>query len=101
LERVASQVEYVRQTKFHERFLPDPQPRCMLLLKYHLTVARPDRHDAAIIADVEEGFSGTLLHLACEIGQQVDAVDMDPERLVRDLVAGQKLLAHIRITGRR
>ncbi len=56
--------------------------RCALLFKYQLVIAYTDRHDAAVIADVEEGFSGALLHLACEIGQLVDPVDMHVEVLV-------------------
>ena len=42
-----------------------------------------------------------FLHLACEIGQHVNPVDMYSERLVPDLVAVQKLLVYIRITGGR
>ena len=61
----------------------------------------PNRHDAAVIADVEEVGSGTLLHLAGQIGQNVDAVDMHLERLVPGLVALQELLVDVRIARRR
>src|SRR5208337_4774837 len=54
LERVASQVDYVGQTKLYERLLPETQLLCKLLLEYQFVVAHSHRHDPAVIADVEE-----------------------------------------------
>src|SRR4029077_12718764 len=61
-------------------------------------VADADRHDAAIVAYVEEGLPWALLHLAGEIGQYIEPIDVYLERLVPGFIASQELLAHIGVT---
>jgi outer membrane protein OmpA-like peptidoglycan-associated protein len=76
------------------------RPFATLLFKHQLPVAMPQRHDAAIIADVEEVVPSTLLHLPGQVRQLVNAVDAYLEGFVPDFVAVQKLLVYVRFAGR-
>src|SRR5260370_3936152 len=59
-----------------------------------------NRHNAAVIADVEEVVSWALLHLPSEVWQLVNAVDTDIERLIPSLVAVEELLVYVWLAGR-
>src|ERR1700724_2201367 len=59
-----------------------------------------NRHDSAVIADVEEVVSWALLHLPGEVWQLVDAVDTDIERLIPSLVAVEELLVYVWLASR-
>ena len=77
-ERIASQIEDQRHPQLHQRLRPRRHRLRTLFLKTELLVADPDRHDVAVIADVEEGLSRALLHLAGQVGHQVEPVDDAP-----------------------
>ena len=64
-----------------------------------LVVADPHRDDVAVVAEVDDGVSRALLHLAGQVGNHVVAVEMDLVGLVADRAAVEELLGDVRIAG--
>src|SRR5208337_1762331 len=91
LKGIAAQTKHARKPQFRQWLCPELHCIGTLLFKHQLPVFVAERHDAAVIADVEEGFSWALLYLAREIRQHVDAVDTDLERFVPNFVAVEEL----------
>ena len=71
-----------------------------LLHQDDLPVLHPDGQNVAVVADVEEELPRALLHLPGQVGQHVDAVDVDLVGLVADLVAFEELGRDVRCRRR-
>ena len=83
----------------HERLEPARQCLGPLLHQHDLPVAHADGQDVAVVADIEEELPGAFLRLAAQVGQHVEAVEMNLEGLVADLVALQQLGRDVRLSS--
>ena len=98
-ERVAPQMEHLRDAQLYERLHPALQALRPLFHEHDFPVAHPDRHDIAVVTDIEEELPGAFLHLAAQVRQHVVAVDVNFEGLVAGLVACEKFLLDVRLSG--
>src|SRR5262245_6152588 len=81
LERIGPQVIDLRDPVAGELALPDAEAGMLLLLEGDLPVLDPDGEQIAVVAPVEELLAGRFVHLALEEGDEVEAVEVDLERL--------------------
>ena len=58
-----------------------------------------DAEHVAVVGEVDEPLARALVDLAGQVGQQVEAVDVDLVGHVADLVAGLQLLDDVGIAG--
>src|SRR5277367_5232490 len=94
-ERVATEADYVRQAKLHERLGPLSQRIGALYRQIELPVANPHRDELAVIAEVYDGVSRALRHLSGEVWDLIVAVEMDVEGLAVDRAAVEELFGDV------
>ena len=88
LERIRAQVEELRDAQHHERLGPELQRSLGALLHEHdLPVVEPQSEHVAVVGEVDEALARALLVLSGQIRQEVEAVDVDLERLAARVVA--------------
>src|SRR5262249_50480127 len=86
LERIAPEVEELRDAQIDHGLRPDLEALSALLLEDSLPVLVAKRHEVAVVTPVEHLLSGRLLDLALEQWQEVVAVEVRLERRAARLV---------------
>src|SRR5262245_46469526 len=99
---IHSQVVQLRQPQAGERLRPDPQRAFNALLAEHLLpILVADRHELAVVVEVEEFLARGLVLLAGQVGKLIVAVEMHLVGAPAGLPALQQALLHAGIAGRR
>ena len=72
-----------------------------LAVSRRLTIAAMSltRDQVAVVGEVKEASPGAVFHLAHQVGEQVEAVDVHLERLVPGFVALLQFLDDVRLAG--
>ena len=100
LERIRAQIEELGDAHLRQWRTPDLESLGVLFGEHDLVLLEAQRHQVAVVAPVDEAFAGAFL-LARQEWQQVEAIDMDLERRVADLVALLQFRDDVRLAGGR
>src|SRR5260221_12451506 len=84
----------------HKGLLPGGEPFRALLGEMDLPVAVAKRQQVAVVTPVQEAWAWVLFPFALPIGEQIEPVDIDLERLLPGRVSLLELRRDVRLPGR-
>ena len=75
LERIGAQVDQLRKTQSHKRFLPDVETVRTLLHKDELPIVVPEASQLLVIITVQERLAGTaVLRWVCQMIELIESI---------------------------
>src|SRR5262245_13750026 len=87
LVRISPEIENLRQSQFGKRLCPDLHGSVAALLhENHFPVIVTDSDQITVVAKVEVEITGALIHLAGDVIEQIETIDMVLESLAVRLV---------------